>query len=90
MKAVNSIHDRGGKVTELVSLCGGLPDPVAAENPFKYKISWSPRGVLSAATNRSISLITVTLKGLLNLVVLSSNFLYLSALVPCKSTIPDK
>ena len=52
MKAVNSIHERGGKVTELVSLCGGLPDPVAAENPFKYKISWSPRGVLSAATNR--------------------------------------
>jgi hypothetical protein len=52
MKAVNSIHSRGGVVRELVSLCGGLPDPVAADNPLKYKISWSPRGMLSAATNR--------------------------------------
>lgn len=90
MKAVNSIHDRGGKVTELVSLCGGLPDPVAAENPFKYKISWSPRGVLSAATNRWISLITVTLKGLLNLVGHTSHFLHVFAFVAWSSTIPDK
>jgi alpha-aminoadipic semialdehyde synthase len=38
------------KITELVSLCGGLPDPVAAAlNPLRYKISWSPRGVLTAA-----------------------------------------
>ena len=51
MRAVDSIHSRGGTVTELVSLCGGLPDPVAADNPLRYKISWSPRGVLSAATN---------------------------------------
>lgn len=40
------------KITELVSLCGGLPDPVAAAlNPLRYKISWSPRGVLTAAQN---------------------------------------
>lgn len=51
MQAVDSIHARGGKVDELVSLCGGLPDPVAADNPLLYKISWSPRGVLSAAKN---------------------------------------
>ena len=44
MKAVDDIHGRGGKVEELVSLCGGLPDPVAADNPLRYKFSWSPRG----------------------------------------------
>jgi saccharopine dehydrogenase-like NADP-dependent oxidoreductase len=51
MKSIDSIHARGGKVTELVSLCGGLPDPVAADNPLRYKMSWSPRGVLNAAGN---------------------------------------
>ena len=51
MKAVDMIHQKGGTVKELVSLCGGLPDPVAADNPIRYKISWSPRGVLNAAGN---------------------------------------
>lgn len=51
MEAIDSIHERGGKVTELVSLCGGLPDPVAADNPLRYKISWSPRGFLMATKN---------------------------------------
>ena len=51
MKSVDSIHARGGKVSELVSLCGGLPDPVAADNPLRYKMSWSPKGVLSASGN---------------------------------------
>lgn len=51
MKAVDSIHSRGGFVEELVSLCGGLPDPVAADNPLRYKFSWSPRGVLNASGN---------------------------------------
>lgn len=50
-KAIDHIHHAGGKVTELISLCGGLPDPVAAENPLRYKISWSPKGVLNAANN---------------------------------------
>jgi saccharopine dehydrogenase-like NADP-dependent oxidoreductase len=52
MKAVDSIQSRGGIVTEIISLCGGLPDPVAGDNPLKYKISWSPMGVLSGAKNR--------------------------------------
>jgi saccharopine dehydrogenase-like NADP-dependent oxidoreductase len=51
MKAIDDIHHRGGVVDELVSLCGGLPDPVAANNPLRYKFSWSPRGVLNAAGN---------------------------------------
>lgn len=51
MKAIDDCQSRGGQVEELVSLCGGLPDPVAADNPFRYKISWSPRGMLNAAGN---------------------------------------
>jgi saccharopine dehydrogenase-like NADP-dependent oxidoreductase len=43
MKSIDEIHARGGTVTELVSLCGGLPDPVAADNPLRYKMSWSPK-----------------------------------------------
>eukprot|EP00596_Hydrurales_sp_CCMP1899_P009803 CAMPEP_0119045584 /NCGR_PEP_ID=MMETSP1177-20130426/41015_1 /TAXON_ID=2985 /ORGANISM="Ochromonas sp, Strain CCMP1899" /LENGTH=1085 /DNA_ID=CAMNT_0007017609 /DNA_START=344 /DNA_END=3601 /DNA_ORIENTATION=+ len=56
MKAVDSIHSRHGKVTELISLCGGLPDPEAANNPLRYKISWNPLGVLAAANNDALYL----------------------------------
>lgn len=51
MRAVDHIHSHGGVVEELISLCGGLPDPVAADNPLRYKFSWSPRGVMTAACN---------------------------------------
>jgi len=33
-----------------VSWCGGLPAPESSDNPLGYKFSWSPRGVLGAAT----------------------------------------
>lgn len=47
---------RGGraltaKVVSFTSWCGGLPAPECADNPFGYKFSWSPRGVLLAALN---------------------------------------
>lgn len=53
MSAIDHIRgDLGADITELISLCGGLPDPITASmNPLKYKISWSPRGVLTAALN---------------------------------------
>lgn len=54
MSAMQIIHDvqsRGGKVTEFVSVCGGLPAPDANDNPFGYKFSWSPKGVLLAGNN---------------------------------------
>lgn len=53
MSAIDHIRgDLNAEITELVSLCGGLPDPITASmNPLKYKISWSPRGVLTAALN---------------------------------------
>lgn len=51
MKLIDDIHDRGGVVTSFRSVCGGLPAPDAANNPLKYKFSWSPRGVITASQN---------------------------------------
>lgn len=54
MSAMNVIHEirrQGGEVTGFESCCGGLPAPDANDNPFGYKFSWSPRGVLLAARN---------------------------------------
>jgi len=54
MSAMQIIHDvqqRGGKIEEFVSVCGGLPAPEANDNPFGYKFSWSPKGVLLAGNN---------------------------------------
>jgi saccharopine dehydrogenase (NADP+, L-glutamate forming)/spermidine synthase len=45
---IDTIGDRGGKVTSFRSYCGGLPAPDANDNPWGYKFSWSPRGVLRA------------------------------------------
>jgi alpha-aminoadipic semialdehyde synthase len=51
MRIIDDATDRGGIITKFVSVCGGLPAPEAAENPLKYKFSWSPRGVISASQN---------------------------------------
>ncbi len=54
MSAMRMIHDvknRGGRVTSFMSYCGGLPAPDANTNPWGYKFSWSPRGVVMAGRN---------------------------------------
>ncbi len=51
MKIIDHIHNRGGKVEEFYSLCGALPAPEFADNPMKYKFSWSPKGVIMASKN---------------------------------------
>jgi saccharopine dehydrogenase (NADP+, L-glutamate forming) len=51
MRIIDTIHGKGGKVEEFYSLCGALPAPEAATNPFKYKFSWSPKGVVMAGNN---------------------------------------
>ena len=56
MKIIDHIHDRGGKVEMFYSLCGALPAPEAANNPLKYKFSWSPRGVVMASRNSALYL----------------------------------
>ena len=51
MKIMDEVKYAGGTVTSFASWCGGLPAPEAANNPLRYKFSWSPRGVLTAAQN---------------------------------------
>ena len=51
MKIINDVQNKGGKVISFYSYCGGLPAPEANTNPFGYKFSWSPRGVLLAGRN---------------------------------------
>jgi saccharopine dehydrogenase-like NADP-dependent oxidoreductase len=51
MKLIHDIWNKGGKVVSFESYCGALPAPESADNPLKYKFSWSPRGVLLAGRN---------------------------------------
>lgn len=51
MRIIDKVHKKGGKIDEFYSICGALPAPEAANNPFKYKFSWSPKGVIMAGNN---------------------------------------
>jgi saccharopine dehydrogenase-like NADP-dependent oxidoreductase len=51
MKIIDDIHAKGGKIRHFYSICGGLPAPDDNDNPFGYKFSWSPRGVVLASRN---------------------------------------
>jgi saccharopine dehydrogenase-like NADP-dependent oxidoreductase len=51
MKVIDRVQDEGGEITTFQSYCGGLPAPEANDNPYGYKFSWSPRGVLLAGLN---------------------------------------
>ncbi len=54
MTATRVIHDvgsKGGRVVSFRSYCGGIPAPEANSNPFGYKFSWNPKGVLTAGTS---------------------------------------
>jgi len=51
MRIVHDVESKGGKITSFMSYCGGLPAPEANDNPFGYKFSWSPKGVLLAGKN---------------------------------------
>lgn len=56
MRIINHIHNKGGAVEEFYSLCGALPAPEAADNPLRYKFSWSPKGVVLASKNSALYL----------------------------------
>jgi saccharopine dehydrogenase (NADP+, L-glutamate forming) len=51
MRIIDHVHNKGGKIEEFYSICGALPAPEGADNPFKYKFSWSPKGVVMAGNN---------------------------------------
>jgi saccharopine dehydrogenase-like NADP-dependent oxidoreductase len=47
-KMINEIHDADGKIYSFLSHCGGLVAPESDDNPWRYKISWNPRNVMTA------------------------------------------
>ncbi len=51
MKIVHKVEENGGKVISFRSTTGALPAHESNNNPFGYKFSWSPRGVLLASKN---------------------------------------
>jgi saccharopine dehydrogenase-like NADP-dependent oxidoreductase len=53
MRIIDDVRGRGGRIVSFKSYCGGLPAPEANDNPFGYKFSWAPRGVLLAGRNNA-------------------------------------
>ena len=51
MRIIDKIHEDGGKVEEFYSFCGALVAPEVEKNPFNYKFSWAPKGVVMAGNN---------------------------------------
>ena len=56
MKIIDDVHKDGGKILHFYSFCGGLPAPEHNNNPFGYKFSWSPKGVVLASRNSALYL----------------------------------
>jgi len=53
MRVIHDVEEKGGKVISFKSSTGALPSHEANTNPFGYKFSWAPRGVLLASKNPS-------------------------------------
>ena len=53
MRVIHDVENNGGKVVSFRSTTGALPSHEANTNPFGYKFSWAPRGVLLASRNPS-------------------------------------
>lgn len=51
MRIIHQVEKKDGEIDSFTSYCGGLPAPEANTNPFGYKFSWSPIGVLLAGKN---------------------------------------
>ncbi len=53
MKIINEVQGKGGIIKSFRSTTGALQAFEANNNPFGYKFSWAPRGVLLASKNAS-------------------------------------
>jgi saccharopine dehydrogenase-like NADP-dependent oxidoreductase len=51
MRIIHKVEEEGGKIVSFKSTTGALPSQEANNNPFGYKFSWSPKGVLLASRN---------------------------------------
>jgi saccharopine dehydrogenase-like NADP-dependent oxidoreductase len=53
-RIIDTVHGFGGRIKEFYSICGALPAPESShDNPFRYKFSWSPKGVVLAGNNNA-------------------------------------
>lgn len=48
-RTIRSIHDQGGEIESFWSCCGALPSLKDNTNPFGYKLSWAPAGLIGAS-----------------------------------------
>jgi saccharopine dehydrogenase-like NADP-dependent oxidoreductase len=53
MRIIHEVEKKGGIVKSFKSSTGALPAHEVNNNPFGYKFSWAPRGVLLASKNPS-------------------------------------
>lgn len=53
MEMIDHLNENGYEIEGFDSHCGGIPSLRAANNPLRYKLSWSPAGVLGAITRAS-------------------------------------
>ena len=51
MRIIDHVHEKGGKIEEFYSFCGALVAPEVEKNPFNYKFTWAPKGVVMAGNN---------------------------------------
>ena len=51
MRIIDHVHGKNGKVEEFYSFCGALVAPEVEKNPFSYKFTWAPKGVVMAGNN---------------------------------------
>lgn len=51
MRIIHDVKENNGKIISFKSQTGALPSFEDNNNPFGYKFSWSPRGVLLASRN---------------------------------------
>jgi len=54
MQMINQIKEEGGKLTSFKSYGSGIPSFEHNNNPYGYKFSWSPRGLLTAAQTPAV------------------------------------
>ncbi len=51
MRIIDYVHGKGGKIEEFYSITGALVAPEVEKNPFNYKFTWAPKGVVMAGNN---------------------------------------
>jgi len=51
MRIIDYIHGKNGKVEQFYSCTGALVAPEVEKNPFNYKFTWAPKGVIMAGNN---------------------------------------